>query len=67
MNTLKFKTSIKCGGCVNAVEKPLNETVGVGNWEVDLASSDKILTVNNADSQQVIDILKKVGYEAEEV
>lgn len=65
MSTLKFKTSIKCGGCVSAVEKPLNEAIGADNWEVDLTSSDKVLTVKNADGQQVVAALKKAGHQAE--
>ncbi|MGB0523228.1 MAG: cation transporter [Flammeovirgaceae bacterium] len=65
MNTYKFKTSIKCEGCVSAVKNPLNEAIGADNWAIDLANSDKILTVQTTDSQKVIETLKQSGYQAE--
>ncbi|MCC6281968.1 MAG: heavy-metal-associated domain-containing protein [Saprospiraceae bacterium] len=64
---LKFKTNINCMGCVNAVTPALNETVGTGNWEVDIQSPVKPLTVKGADlnAEQVIAALEKVGYKAD--
>lgn len=64
---LKFKTNIKCMGCVNTVTPALNETVGAGNWEVDLQSADKQLTIQGEDVQAtaVIAALEKVGYKAD--
>lgn len=67
MNTLKFKTNIKCEGCISVVQKPLNETFGEENWKVDLASSDKELSVNTDDKALVINTLKEAGYIAEEL
>ena len=54
-------------GCVNAVTPALNETVGTGNWEVDIQSPVKPLTVKGADlkAEQVIAALEKVGYKAD--
>lgn len=64
---LKFKTNINCMGCVNAVTPALNETVGAGNWEVDIEWPVKPLTVKGADlkAEQVIAALEKVGYKAD--
>jgi copper chaperone CopZ len=69
MSTLKFKTTIKCGGCIAKVTPALNETVGEGNWLVDLATPDKMLTVET-DSTTPADIqkaLENVGYKAESI
>jgi copper chaperone len=68
MSTLKFKTNIKCAGCVATVTPGLNETAGEGKWEVDLKSPERVLTINSEVSeQQVKEALKKVGYQAEKI
>ena len=36
MNTLQFKTNIKCTGCISKVTPILNKKLGEGQWEVDL-------------------------------
>jgi len=65
--TLKFKTNIKCMGCVSTVTPALDEAVGAGNWEVDLQSPQKEMTVNaeEADANTVIAALAKTGYKAD--
>lgn len=70
METIKFKTTIKCSGCVATVTPYLNETVGAGNWQVDLQSPDRILTVqtdNRATENEVIKQLQTAGYKAEKI
>jgi copper chaperone len=70
METVKFKTTIKCSGCVATVTPGLNEAVGANNWQVDLQSPDKILTVNTTDKGKesaVIQKLQEAGYKAEKV
>jgi copper chaperone len=68
MNEKKFKTTIKCSGCVEKVTPYLNEAIGVGNWEVDLNSLVKVLTVHNdTDENKVIKAMEKAGYRAEEI
>ena len=47
MKTLQFKTNINCGGCVKAVTPTLNQEAGAGNWQVDTANPDKILTISS--------------------
>jgi len=66
---LKFKTNIKCMGCVSAVTPALNETVGAGNWEVDIQSPDKPLTIQGeeVEANAVIAALEKVGFKADVV
>ena len=68
MKDTKFKTTIKCSGCVAAVTPFLNETAGAGNWSVDLNSPLKILTVHSdVDQSKIVKAMEKAGYRAEEV
>ncbi|WP_345232704.1 heavy-metal-associated domain-containing protein [Hymenobacter saemangeumensis] len=65
MKTLKFKTNINCGNCIRAVTPTLNEQVGAGNWQVDTANPDKILTINSdsVDTEKVKAAVKEAGFE----
>ena len=70
METLKFKTNIKCGGCIATVTPALDTLEGVAKWEVDTANPDKILTVESANgltANEVISALKTKGYNAEKI
>jgi copper chaperone len=70
METLKFKTNIKCGGCIAAVTPYLNQLSDIEKWDVDTQSPDKILTIEGKlgiDDQKVIDTLEGAGYRAEKV
>ena len=68
MENLKFNTNIKCAGCVAKVTNNLNETVGEGNWEVDLNSPAKTLTIKGkGNPEEIKEALKKVGYKADQV
>lgn len=67
METVKFKTNIKCGACIATVTPFLNEAVGEGNWQVDIQNPNKILTVDPkiASASQVKQAIEKAGYKAE--
>ncbi|MCF2496436.1 heavy-metal-associated domain-containing protein [Dyadobacter sp. CY357] len=68
METLKFKTNIKCGACVATVTPFLNEDNAVENWNVDLQSPERILKVETSKSpQEIAELMKKAGYNAEEI
>jgi copper chaperone len=69
MNTLKFKTNIKCNNCVATVTTFLNDSEKVKEWKVDLESPDRILTITGEDITAgfVKNILLKAGYKAEEI
>jgi copper chaperone CopZ len=68
METTKFKTNIKCTGCVATVAPFLDAAVGESKWEVDLTDPSKILTVNaETNKDVVIGALEKAGYKAEKV
>lgn len=68
MDNLKFKTTIKCTGCLAAVKPYLDQLAGEDHWEVDLQNSDKILTVSaseKATAERVAAVLQEAGYKAE--
>lgn len=65
MDTLQFKTNIKCGACVATVTPFLNEAVGQGKWQVDLQNPAKVLTTQNATATDVEQAITKAGYKAE--
>jgi len=68
METSKFKTNIKCAGCIAKVTPYLDETLGQGHWEVDIEDPSKLLTVTGEISESKIqDALKKAGYKAEKL
>ena len=69
METIKFKTNIKCGGCIATITPALNALNGVYKWEVDIANVDKILTVEaeGLSAQEVADTVKKAGFTAEQI
>lgn len=67
MKTIRFKTSIHCGGCMKSVTPFLNNLDNVDSWKVDLDSPEKILevTVDDDDVKAVIDAVNKAGFEIE--
>lgn len=68
MEKLKFKTNIKCSGCVGKATPYLNNVVGVDNWEVDVQNPDKILTVipeGAVEAEEIIKAVQEAGYKAE--
>lgn len=64
MKTLQFKTNINCGGCIKAVTSALNQQAGAGNWQVDTANPDKILTVtaDQLTPNEVIQAVEGAGF-----
>lgn len=67
MSTTQFKTNIKCSGCIAAVTPVLNDMVGADNWNVDVTSPDKTLTISkeNLDKSEIRNAIEKAGYKAE--
>ncbi|RCH54377.1 hypothetical protein DJ568_13915 [Mucilaginibacter hurinus] len=68
METLKFKTTIKCGGCIAAVTPVLDNLEGVDKWEVDTTTPEKVLTIETTEgleANQVVTALKAKGYQAD--
>lgn len=66
MEAIKFKTDIKCSGCVAKVTPHLNAAFGEDNWEVDTTNPSKILTVvGETNEAKVREAVSKAGYKAE--
>ncbi len=66
METFKFKTNVKCGGCIATVTPHLNQVKGLIKWSVDIADPQKIMTVETYEISPdvIIKTLKTAGYEA---
>lgn len=70
METIKFKTTIKCSGCIAKATPFLDETIGKDNWEVDVQNPDKVLTVvrdENLKEDAVLKAVQAAGFKAEKV
>ena len=68
MEAIKFKTDIKCSGCLEKVTPHLNEIAGEDNWEVDIHNPSKILTViGESDEAKIREAVQKAGFKAEKV
>lgn len=66
---LQFKTNINCSGCVSTVKPALDTVAGIAGWNVDIAGSDKILTVQSKGitEEEVVAIIRAKGFKAEPV
>jgi len=69
MKTVKYKTNINCGGCINSVTPFLNELDTIDTWKVDIDNPDKILEVSLEDENEnpVVEAVTKAGFTIEKV
>lgn len=69
MEQMKFKTTIKCTGCLEKVTPHLDSNQSIENWEVDLKNPDKVLTVRSqtTTAEEVMSLVKRAGYEIEKL
>ena len=62
----RFNTSLKCGGCVLALEKVLEGNRKISHWEVGLNQKPLILEITSMyTAEQVQELVKKAGYTAD--
>lgn len=68
-DTLKFKTNVKCKNCVAKISPFLDESEKISEWNVDLESPDRVLTVtgNGISEEYIKNTLLKAGYKAEKL
>jgi copper chaperone len=68
-NTIRFKTSMKCAGCVEAVTPGLNALKEVASWKVDVGGAEKTLSVEAEETAipKVVAALEKAGFKAERI
>ncbi|MCV9934112.1 cation transporter [Flavobacterium sp. LS1R47] len=66
---IQFKTTLNCGGCVAKVKSDLDNTQGIGQWNVDTNSNEKILTVESEGitEDEIVAIIKSKGFNAEPI
>jgi copper chaperone CopZ len=66
---MKFKTNLKCDGCVRAIRPNLDNIKEIREWSVDLKSPGRILTIkgDGLDASKIISALKAAGYIAERI
>jgi copper chaperone len=64
MITLKFKSSFKCNGCVNSVRTQLDAIPSIKEWNVDLESTDRVLTLSCEEdiTAQIKSIVENAGH-----
>jgi copper chaperone len=66
MKTLKFKTTIKCNGCIKAVTPFLDKSNNIQKWNVNLENPERTLTVETeGNSDEIKELLIEAGYNAE--
>ncbi|HJP64547.1 MAG TPA: hypothetical protein VJ844_13965 [Mucilaginibacter sp.] len=66
METLKFKTNIKCSGCLAKVSPYLDKSAGEGKWQVDINDADKTLTVQtDTPSNKIVESVEAAGFKIE--
>lgn len=63
--TRRYKTNLRCGGCVGTIAPVLDAAPGVKGWSADTDSPDKVLTVEGDDvgRDRVAGLLRSVGYD----
>jgi copper chaperone len=69
MTDLKFKTNIKCGGCIATLTPFLDKVNGIQKWEVDTTIPEKILTVTGdfKSTESIENAIKEAGYSIEKI
>lgn len=68
MKTLKFKSNIKCDGCIAKVTPFLNNEKAIKSWSVDIFTPEKILTVETElDAGDIEKVIEKAGYRAQSI
>lgn len=67
MEIFKFKTNVKCGGCIATVTPHLNQLEGMIKWSVDTSDPQKILTTETSgiSPDKITEALKNAGYTAD--
>lgn len=68
MKTSKFKTNAKCDGCVARIADKLKEIVPREQWNIDLSTTDRVLTVTaDVPDEKIIAVVVAAGYKAEKL
>lgn len=69
METLTFKTTINCGGCLAKVTPFLNDEKSIEKWEVNTSTPEKTLTVETEETDpiKIVTAVQKAGFKIEQI
>jgi copper chaperone len=73
MKKIKFKSSLKCNGCVNAIKPFMDSVPEIDSWSVDLNNPDKVIEVNTLEesddalAEKILKGVSESGYTIEKV
>lgn len=69
METLQFKTTINCTGCLEKVAPFLKENLSPEAWSVDLSDPAKVLTVttDSVTAENIVEKIKRAGFSIEQI
>lgn len=68
METRKFKTNAKCGGCVAKIEASLNTAVARNQWDIDLSTPNRVLTItSDLSDDDIVRLVVAAGFKAEKI
>lgn len=65
-----FKTNLNCQSCVSKVRPLLDAEQSIGQWRVDTANPDKLLTLESetpVNAERIIGLVERAGFHAEKV
>lgn len=66
MEERRYRTSAKCNGCVSAIAGKLDEIMGREDWNIDLTSPDRVLTVkSDVAEEEIVSRVKDLGFKIE--
>jgi copper chaperone CopZ len=65
--TFNFRTDIQCHGCAGHVATALESVEGIGHWDIDLDSKDRVLSVlsEGVTPEEIIKTVQEAGYQIE--
>jgi copper chaperone len=68
MEERRYRTSAKCNGCVSAIAGKLDEIMGREDWNIDLKSPDRVLTVkSDVAEEEIVSRVKGLGFKIERI
>ena len=68
MEEIRYRTSAKCNGCVSAIAGKLDEIMGREDWNIDLKSPDRVLTVkSDVAEEEIVSRVKGLGFKIERI
>lgn len=68
MEERRYRTSAKCNGCVSAIAGKFDEIMGREDWNIDLTSPDRVLTVkSDVAEEEIVSRVKGLGFKIERI